>query len=199
MSSDAIVFLIRILFCERNCFFVGFTLDNGAMHSWQVPFENTFVQLTSTKKISILQSSTNYDSFLILRNDRFCYIDFKRFAFTIVSIVFVSVLWKIEVKILWGGGEREERRQISKRSNITKATSTWDTILPLEASLSSQFQHRIADFSKYPTTIGPWKKCPWTFSDCPNDENINKRAPSIVETLQKNSRLDSFSIAFKLR
>ena len=96
-------------------------------------------------------------------------------------------------------GEREERRQISKRSNITKATSTWDTILPLEASLSSQFQHRIADFSKYSTTIGPWKKCPWTFSECPNDENINKRAPSIVETLQKNSHLDSISIALKLK
>ena len=70
MSSDAIVFLNQILFCERNCFFVGFTLDNGAMHLWQVPFENTFVQLTSTKKISILQSSTNYDSFLIFEEQR---------------------------------------------------------------------------------------------------------------------------------
>ena len=70
MSSDAIVFLIQILFCERNCFFVGFTLDNGAMHLWQVPFENTFVQLTSAKKISILQSSTNYDSFLIFEEQR---------------------------------------------------------------------------------------------------------------------------------
>ena len=40
------------------------------MHLWQVPFENTFVQLTSTKKISILQNSTNYDSFLIFEEQR---------------------------------------------------------------------------------------------------------------------------------
>ena len=139
--------------------------------------------------IKAKSANKRHDSFLILRNDRFCYVDFN----VLILQLFLSCLSLFseknlpEVKILWGGGEREEQRQISKRSNITKATSTWDTILPLEASLSSQFQHWIAYFSKYSTTIGPWEKCPWTFSECPNDENINKRAPSIVETLQNKT------------